>query len=108
VNCSYDWKESHLDDGYADTAPVTSFEAGKSPYGVYNMVGNVREWVADWFTPDYYRNAPDRNPKGPSSGMGRVLRGGSWRSNIAVAYVTYRLWYDADVKDEYIGFRCAK
>jgi formylglycine-generating enzyme required for sulfatase activity len=108
VNCTYDWKESHLDDGYQDTAPVESFEAGKSPYGVYNMAGNVREWVADWFTPDYYSNAPDRNPTGPSSGMGRALRGGSWRSNIEVASITYRLWYDAGVKDEYIGFRCAR
>ena len=44
VNCTYDWKESHLDDGYLGTAPVGSFEAGKSPYGVYNMGGNVREW----------------------------------------------------------------
>jgi formylglycine-generating enzyme required for sulfatase activity len=108
VNCLYDWKESHIDDGYADTAPVGSFEAGKSPYGVYNMGGNIREWVADWFTPDYYRNAPDRNPPGPSSGIGKALRGGSWRSNIPVTLSTYRLWYDPEVKDEYIGFRCAK
>ena len=108
VNCTYDWKESNLDDGYVDTAPVESFEAGQSPYGVYNMGGNVREWVSDWFAPDYYSNAPDRNPKGPSSGMGRVLRGGSWRSNIPVARITYRLWYDPGTKDEYIGFRCAR
>jgi len=108
VNCTYDWKESLLDDGYPDTSPVGSFEAGKSPYGVYNMGGNVREWVADWYAPDYYQNAPDRNPPGPSSGIGRALRGGSWRSNIPVARITYRLWYDPEVKDEYIGFRCAK
>jgi len=109
VNCTYDWKESHIDDGYQDTAPVGSFEAGKSFYGVYNMGGNVREWLADWYSPDYYRIAPDRNPPGPDedSGMGRTLRGGSWRSNIPVAYSTYRLWYKPTVKDEYIGFRCA-
>jgi formylglycine-generating enzyme required for sulfatase activity len=108
VNCVYDWKESHIDDGYQDTAPVGSFEAGKSPYGVYNMVGNVREWVADWYLPDYYSNAPDRNPPGPDSGEGRVLRGGSWRSNILVSRSIYRLWYSPDVKDEYIGFRCVR
>jgi serine/threonine-protein kinase len=108
VNCAYEWKESHLDDGYSDTAPVGSFEAGKSPYGVYNMGGNVREWTADWYVPDYYVDAPDRNPPGPSSGIGMVLRGGSWRSNIPVARSTYRLWYDAQVKDEYIGFRCVR
>jgi len=108
VNCTYEWKESHIDDGYLGTAPVGSFEAGKSPYGVYNMGGNVREWLADWFVPDYYVDAPDRNPPGPDSGIGRVLRGGSWRSNIPVALSTYRLWYDPKVKDEYIGFRCAR
>jgi formylglycine-generating enzyme required for sulfatase activity len=108
VNCTYEWKESHIDDGYLGTAPVGSFEAGKSPYGVYNMGGNVREWLADWFVPDYYVNAPDRNPPGPDSGIGRVLRGGSWRSNIPVALSAYRLWYDPTVKDEYIGFRCAR
>lgn len=108
VNCTYDWKESHLDDGYPDTAPVGSFEAGKSPYGVYNMGGNVREWVADWYAPDYYMNAPDRNPPGPSSGIGRALRGGSWRSNLPVARSAYRLWYDPTVRDEYVGFRCAR
>jgi formylglycine-generating enzyme required for sulfatase activity len=108
VNCAYDWKESHIDDGYKDTAPVGSFEAGKSPYGVYNMGGNIREWVADWYVPDYYSSAPDRNPPGPSSGIGKVLRGGSWRSNILVARSIYRLWYDSQVKDEYIGFRCAR
>jgi len=108
VNCTYEWKEAHIDDGYLGTAPVGSFEAGKSPYGVYNMGGNVREWVADWFAPDYYANAPDRNPPGPSSGIGRVLRGGSWRSNIPVASSTYRLWYSPEVKDEYVGFRCAR
>ena len=108
VNCAYDWKESHLDDGYEDTAPVGSFEAGKSPYGVYNMGGNVREWVADWYVPDYYETAPDRNPPGPDSGVGKALRGGSWRSNIPVAHSTYRLWYASSTKDEYIGFRCVR
>jgi formylglycine-generating enzyme required for sulfatase activity len=108
VNCAYDWKESQIDDGYKDTAPVESFEAGKSPYGVYNMGGNVREWVADWYLPDYYSNAPDRNPQGPKSGEGRVLRGGSWRSDISVSRPTYRLWYSPDTKDEYIGFRCVR
>jgi formylglycine-generating enzyme required for sulfatase activity len=108
VNCIYDWKEPQIDDGYQDTAPVGSFEAGKSPYGVYNMGGNVREWVADWFLPDYYSNAPDRNPPGPSSGEGRVLRGGSWRSDISVSRPTYRLWYSPGVQDEYIGFRCVR
>ena len=108
VSCEFEWKEPNLDDGYGDTAPVGSFEGDKSPYGVYDMGGNIREWVADWYLPDYYTNAPDRNPPGPSSGDGKVLRGGSWRSNMPVAYSTYRLCYAPEVKDEYIGFRCAR
>jgi len=108
VNCEFNCKEPNIDDVFEDTAPLGSFEASKSPYGVYNMGGNVREWVADWYVPDCYRTALNRNPPGPRSGEGRVLRGGSWRSNIPLTPSTYRLWYNSNVKDEYIGFRCAK
>ena len=46
-------------------APVDSFEQGASPYGALNMVGNVAEWVADWFEAEYYAVSPAENPKGP-------------------------------------------
>jgi formylglycine-generating enzyme required for sulfatase activity len=60
------------------TAPVGSFPGGASPYGCLDMAGNVWEWCADWFSDDYYKTAPDRNPVGPASGSFRVVRGGSW------------------------------
>jgi len=65
-------------DGYQETAPVGSFPAGVSPYGAYDMAGNVWEWVADWYNSTYYSSSPSSNPQGPSSGTYRVMRGGSW------------------------------
>jgi formylglycine-generating enzyme required for sulfatase activity len=54
---------------------------GRSPYGAYDMAGNVREWVIDWYAEDYYAQSPSRNPvnDSPSSFSFRVLRGGSWK-----------------------------
>jgi len=59
------------------TSPVGSFPQGISPYGVYDMAGNVWEWCNDWYNDNYYKVAPLRNPKGPKGGNWRVLRGGS-------------------------------
>lgn len=64
------------EDGFLGTASVKSFPP--NAYGLYEMAGNVWEWCADWFLPDYYRNSPTENPKGPNSGAGRVMRGGSY------------------------------
>jgi len=58
--------------------PVGSHPDGASPYGVLDMAGNVREWVADWYDADYYSQSPLRNPQGPESGSFRVLRGASF------------------------------
>ena len=77
-NCPFEWKDAAVDDGYRATAPVGSYEAGKSPYGAYDMAGNVWEWVADWYDAKYYRRSPARNPRGPTSGTQVVLRSGSW------------------------------
>jgi len=64
------------DDGYVYMAPVGSYEP--NDLGLYDMTGNVWEWCQDWYGGKYYKNSPQFDPKGPSSGTSRVLRGGSW------------------------------
>lgn len=64
--------------GGKSTVPVGSFTNSFSPYGCYDMAGNVWEWCADWYDKHYYGRSPSNNPQGPSSGASRVLRGGSW------------------------------
>jgi formylglycine-generating enzyme required for sulfatase activity len=58
--------------------PVGSFSGGHSPYGAFDMAGNVMEWCQDWYGRDYYAASPRKNPKGPATGAYRVVRGGSF------------------------------
>lgn len=75
---TWDPSKCNSSDGYANTTPVGSFPQGASPYGVMDMAGNVWEWCADWYDKNYYSQSSNNNPKGPSSGSSRGLRGGSW------------------------------
>jgi sulfatase modifying factor 1 len=65
-----------VDDGYLTTAPVRSYEP--NGYGLWQTVGNVWEWCADWYDAGYYEQSPVDNPQGPGSGQARVMRGGSF------------------------------
>jgi len=58
--------------------PVGSYPGNASPYGAFDMAGNVLEWCQDWYDRDYYAVTPRRNPPGPASGAYRVVRGGSF------------------------------
>ena len=95
-------------DGYATLAAVGSYEMGKSPYGVYDMVGNVWEWVADWYDGAYYRNSPHQNPQGPSDGLLKVVRGASWFSQPQVTRAAFRGLGVRRHWDNKTGFRCAR
>lgn len=94
--------------GYSTLTPVGSLEKGKSPYGIYDMAGNVWEWVADWYDPRYYASSPSSNPQGASSGDNKVLRGGSWNNPPLILRSTARNWSAPSDRPAYVGFRCAQ
>ena len=83
-------------------------EKRPNPYGIYDMSGNVWEWVADWFSLKYYKVSPKKNPKGPDKGTFRILRGGCWDSHQYEARTTSRYAKFPDVKYANNGFRCAR
>jgi formylglycine-generating enzyme required for sulfatase activity len=95
------------EDGYRYLAPPGSFEPGRSPYGVYDMTGNVAEWVADSYDEHYYQKAPYRDPKGPERADLKVVRGGSWRETEHNARLSKRFAAKAWRTDITLGFRCA-
>lgn len=109
VNCDQDWSNSAFDDGYAATAPVATYPSGTSPYGVYDMAGNVFEWVGDWYAANYYSISPSENPDGPSSGGARSVRGGSWASvGGDLSRTANRGRQEPTHTGDTHGFRCAR
>ncbi|MFO0775103.1 MAG: formylglycine-generating enzyme family protein [Nitrospiraceae bacterium] len=95
-------------DGTATMRPVGTLPHGDSPYGVKDMAGNAREWVEDWYDAQYYAASPDRNPVGPSKGIVRVIRGGSWHSPVADIASTSRGRGGFALQTHGTGFRCAR
>jgi sulfatase modifying factor 1 len=109
-------------DGHVRTAPVKSYPP--NGYGLYDVAGNVWEWCSDWYAPDYYLNAPLKNPQGPAGSFDprarenenpyapkRVMRGGSFlcSDGFCSRYKPYgRGQGDVDTGQSHVGFRCAK
>ena len=93
--------------GWGTTRPVGSFPA--NGYGLYDMLGNVRQWCWDFYNPGYYASSQASDPKGPASGyFYRVLRGGGWLDLASVTRCSYRFsdWPDDDHLQR--GFRLAR
>ena len=91
---------------YGRFGKVGAYPAGVSPYGAYDMAGNAAEWVADWYDDDYYSNSPETNPKGPTLGQARVLRGGF--AEEAAVYVRSTARLPIAPGTSFGGFRCAR
>lgn len=93
---------------YPPIIAVDRYENAVSPYGVHQMIGNVAEWVADWYDKDYYKIAPDRNPKGPERGTQKAFRGGGWIDSTTTMRAAMRNGADPNTKMNWLGFRCAR
>lgn len=110
----YPWGDDPPDESRANfdlnlgaPLPATRYPLGASPYGALNMAGNVREWVADWFSRMYYRVAPSSNPTGPAQGDERALRGGSYLDDARELRVFNRFEHPPFSPGINRGFRCA-
>jgi len=97
---------------YRDNSGGTTHPVGEklpNAFGLYDTLGNVWEWVHDWYGADYYSNSPGTDPPGPVSGEYRVLRGGSWRGVArGLARVSSRYILRPNVRSSVLGFRCAR
>jgi formylglycine-generating enzyme required for sulfatase activity len=87
--------------------PVGAARDTVSPYGVHDMIGNVWEWVKDWYGEDYYAAMPSLDPQGPLRGTFRVLRGGDWSQSPLELRGSFRGWDDMTYWGPSLGFRCA-
>ena len=91
---------------YGDTSGSQTHPVGKlkpNAWGLYDMHGNVWEWVQDWYGP--YTAGAAVDPAGPSSGSRRVIRGGGWRYDACGCRSAYRFYATPGIRDADLGFR---
>ncbi len=106
------WKANYI--GLGDTSPVDNYPDGVSTFGVYDMAGDVQQWVADWYDETYYQSQLNwRNPVGCSENFCfrnfplKVIRGGGWNSGKYGVRSALRFYAAPSMSEDDIGFRCA-
>ena len=104
-HANYDARDTFCE---GETMPVGSYPLGISPYGLYEMAGNVTEWIKDWWGRDYYEYSPYQDPQGPESGVFRVIRGGSWDNSGDDARCSIRNSLNPSNPNHTLGFRCVR
>ncbi len=77
-------------------------------WGLYDMHGNVWEWVQDWYASDYYEQSPSKDPQGPATGPYRVVRGGSFDDSPELLRSTHRFGVRPEGRGRFGGFRCVR
>jgi len=118
---TYPWGEEKPECDYSNLAQMCTGDISKvgvyvrdvSPYGVYDMAGNVMEWVADWYLENYYEISPVENPLGPAAGESKILRGDFWLNSKITPEQgkIYHRGFDRVTQSDYYlarGFRCAR
>ena len=91
-----------------DTEQVNNYVEGQSPYGIADMLGNVAEWVSDWYDENVYQYTDKVNPQGPVNGTEKVIRGTSFETGLSNQHTAARAGYRPDLYSYELGFRCAK
>jgi formylglycine-generating enzyme required for sulfatase activity len=94
--------------GHTSTQPVCSLRAGNSAQGLCDMAGNVWEWVQDEWHADYTGAPVDGSTWASAAASDRVIRGGSWRLEPALARAAYRSWFRASYAGDFLGLRLAR
>ena len=89
---------------YSQTHDVAQKRA--NGFGLYDVLGNVWQWVNEWYDQNYYQSSPSQDPQGPASGQYRVLRGGSWSFDPRDARVSFRGYFNPAIRYDFFGFRC--
>jgi formylglycine-generating enzyme required for sulfatase activity len=106
TNCTLSKRDENFDDGYARSAPVGSYPQGASWTGALDMAGNVWEMVADWN--GEYSPEKQVNPTGPTSGVRKVARGGSWHASPDHVRSALRTHVGPNDHVDHAGFRCVQ